>query len=611
MTAYRIFALVRLIRDAFHMAGPYRRWLLAIVGIAMVIAAIDAGLVVIAIPLIAEIGNVAGELPPLLLWAKKVYQALNPAGDPTWVLIALVLLMIQARILEACQQTLILWANARILTFIRTTIINKVLSARFGLLDRMDLGALRQIIASETSRVVQAIGEITRYIARLLAVSIKCLFLVYLSPVLTLLFFALAVLWMPVKFVSSRYIGQRSEISIDAALGFMGLLNEMLSGIRQIKLQNRQPEFLEHLRGISDRELTNMAKARICNNWEPAAILVLALACVIGIIVLNRHYAVVEFGVLIGYLMMVARTIPDIAALAQASNAIVQNRRSVQHVARFFNLGDAQHERRDGVIVDPAAIDEIRMNKVSLSYVKETKVLDEICLSARRGELVALVGPSGSGKSSILHLLLSMYTPDSGEILVGGKSITEISPASLRRCIGIVSQDIHVFNTTIKDAIRGGETHLGDQEIVAAARAADAHDFIMALPDGYQTIVGERGSLLSGGQRQRIFLAQILARKTPVIVLDEATGALDPTSAARIHRQLEILRADKILLLITHRFDQVHNADRVYCLNEGRIVETGTYTELMAARHHFWRLANAQGAASEETSGENKAVAAR
>lgn len=597
MIGPRLAFFARLGADAFRMAGPYRGWLVLVVAISLAATAVEVALLLIAIPLVSDVFKSGGEMPALFAWAKGVYRLLNPVGDPTRVVIVLIVLMIQSRILEACQQTLQVWANARILTFIRITIVDKVLAARFGLIDRMQLGALRQIIASEASRVTQVIGDITRLVARVLALVVKCLLLAYLSPSLTIVFLVLAAVLAPLKVFSVRYIRARSQLSVDSALAFMDRLNETLNGIRQVKLQNRQREFSGSLRDASDRQLVNMAKARILNSWEPAMILVLALACVIGVIAANARFAFIEFGILLGYLLMLYRTLPDVTSAAQAVNSIVQNQPGVVYVSRFFNLGEGQRERSGGITLDPGEIDEIRMRDVTLSYVKDEKVLDGITLRARRGEFVAIVGPSGAGKSSILHLLLSMYAPDSGKVSVGGTDIAELSPDSLRRCIGLVSQDLHVFNTTIREIVGGGNAALTEEDIVRATKAADAHDFVAALPDGYDTVVGDRGATLSGGQKQRVFLAQILARGTPVIILDEATSALDAASAARILHGLQTNRADRILVVITHRLNQVREADRIYFLKEGRIRETGTYHELIAARGEFWRLAAVQNEA--------------
>ena len=333
-----------------------------------------------------------------------------------------------------------------------------------------------------------------------------------------------------------------------------------------------------------------MAKARILNSWEPAIILVVGLACIAGVVGANRAMEFIDLGILVGFLTLTYRTLPDITAAAQAANSILQNQPSVTHTARFFNLGAAQQEIENGLLVDPDEIDEVRIENVSLSYVEDTRILDRINFSARRGELIAIVGPSGAGKTSILHLLLSMYQPDSGEIFIGKHAITDVNPTSLRNCVGLVSQDVHVFNNNIREVIRGGDKSLSDDDVVAAAKEAKADQFIQNLPEGYDTIVGERGGQLSGGQRQRVFLAQILARGTPVIILDEATSSLDEDTSTKVLHSLERSRRDKILIVITHKIDQIKNADRIYYIEDGRISASGTYEILSSECAGFRKL---------------------
>jgi ATP-binding cassette, subfamily B, multidrug efflux pump len=586
----RIIALKNLATQAYNMTGPYKGWIVLIVFISLVMTAIDAALMLLAIPFAQDLFGGDGDLPQLFSWGKEFYRELNPGNDPIWVVLVLIILMIQVRIVEACQTSLIIWANARIMTFIRLTITDKVLSAQFRLIDRMELGALRQIIASESSRVVQAVSDITRFISRVLAIAAKGLMLIHLSPILTAIFFSLAILFFPIKVFNSRCISRWSQTSIDSALKFMDRLNETLSGIRQVKLQNRQEEFLHGIREQSIIENVNMAKARMLNSWEPAIILVIGLICIVGIIAVNRALEFINLGILIGFLMLTYRTLPDITIAAQAANSILQNQPSVVHTARFFNLGEAQQEAKSGRTVDPNEVDEIRIENVSLSYVKEKQVLNSINFSAKRNEFIAIVGPSGAGKSSILHLLLSMYQPDSGHIFIGKHDIADVSPTSLRDCVGLVSQDVHVFNNSIRETIRAGDSSVSDDDVVVAAREAEADAFIKSLPNGYDTIVGERGGRLSGGQRQRVFLAQILARGTPVIVLDEATSSLDNDTSDRVLQSLEKLRPNKILIVITHKIDQIRNADRIYYLKDGQISASGTYDHLTTTNDGFKNL---------------------
>lgn len=220
--------------------------------------------------------------------------------------------------------------------------------------------------------------------------------------------------------------------------------------------------------------------------------------------------------------------------------------------------------------------------------------LDHINLQVRPGETVALVGPSGAGKSTVFQLLLRFYDPQSGQIELDGEPITQLSLADLRQRIGIVPQDSTIFSTSALENIRYGRPDASDAEVHAASRAAHAHDFITALPEGYDTFLGERGVRLSGGQRQRISIARAILKNAPLLLLDEATSALDTESERAVQAALEEAMKDRTTLVIAHRLSTVVNADRIIVLEAGGIVDQGTHAELMARNGLYAKLAAMQ-----------------
>jgi ATP-binding cassette subfamily C protein CydCD len=222
--------------------------------------------------------------------------------------------------------------------------------------------------------------------------------------------------------------------------------------------------------------------------------------------------------------------------------------------------------------------------------------LDEVSLRVEEGEMVALVGPSGAGKSTVVALLLRFFDPARGGIRVGGIDIRDLPLASLRERIAVVSQDTHLFPGTVADNLRIARPEAGLDELVDAARAANAHDFIQALPEGYDTEVGERGALLSGGQRQRIAIARALLKNAPILVLDEATSSVDAASEQAIQDALERLFRNRTTLVIAHRLSTIRKADRILVLDSGRVVEEGRHEALLADGRRYARLAQAQGA---------------
>ena len=261
-------------------------------------------------------------------------------------------------------------------------------------------------------------------------------------------------------------------------------------------------------------------------------------------------------------------------------------------VDRIFDLLDspAEPERYadlpglagTAALTAPASDALIAFDQVTFAYNSDQPVLDRLALRVRQGQVVAFAGPSGGGKSTILKLLLGCYPVKEGGILVAGKPLNAYALSDLRELFAYVPQDAYLFSGNILENIRYGKLSASDEEVKAAARAAYAHDFISEFPDGYQTIVGERGARLSGGQRQRIAIARALLKDAPILLLDEATSALDTESEQVVQKALETLMIGRTTLVVAHRFSTIIHADIIYVIDGGRVVEQGSHAELLA-----------------------------
>lgn len=260
-----------------------------------------------------------------------------------------------------------------------------------------------------------------------------------------------------------------------------------------------------------------------------------------------------------------------------------QYQNGVTGFERFIEIMDTEPEMDPEFAKDIKRADgHIEFKNVTYGYNEEIDVLKDISLDIPKGKTFALVGPSGGGKTTICHLIPHFYNVEKGEILIDGQEIHNITLESLRRNIGIVQQDIYLFNASIRDNILYGRLDATEEEVIEAAKRANIHDYIMSMPDGYDTVIGERGVKLSGGQKQRLSIARVFLKNPPILILDEATSALDNTTEILIQQSLDELCKGRTTLVVAHRLSTIKNADEIAVISDGKITEQGTHDELIA-----------------------------
>jgi subfamily B ATP-binding cassette protein MsbA len=306
------------------------------------------------------------------------------------------------------------------------------------------------------------------------------------------------------------------------------------------------------------------------------------------------------------FLVFLGAVLSSMDPLRKVSRANNDLQIGLAAASRIFDILDTRPkvlDPEDGFVLETFE-GFIRYEDVRFSYETGDEVLKGIDLSIRRGEVVAIVGPSGAGKSTLLDLLPRFYDPTGGRVTIDGHDLREVDTASLRRLLGIVTQETILFNDTVRNNIAYGLDGADDQAVIDAAKAANAHDFISAMPDGYDTQIGERGVMLSGGERQRIAIARAILKNPPILILDEATSSLDTESERLVQGAIEHLLRGRTVLVIAHRLSTVANADRIIVIEAGAISETGTHQDLMergGLYRHLYDMQFRNGGISDET----------
>jgi ATP-binding cassette subfamily B protein len=385
-----------------------------------------------------------------------------------------------------------------------------------------------------------------------------------------------------------REVMQRQYFSLATIIGVMRETAQGIGIVKAFQLEDRQRQRM----GDGITAVERMGNKIVAAQAGMNGLVEVLAGLAIGLIVLYAGWRNFAFGDTPGqFFAFIAALLMASDPLRRLSRLQLQLTAATVGAQMMYNLLDRPATETASPAPDLIIRDgEIRFEKVAFSYTPGTPVLDDLTFLAPAGRTTALVGASGGGKTTILNLLQRFWTPDRGTVSIDGQSTAEVSLSSLRGQIALVSQDVFLFDGTIRDNIRAGRREASDEQVVAAARSAHADAFIRSLPKGYDTNVGELGTQVSGGQRQRIALARAFLKDVPIILLDEPTSALDSETELVIQRGLSELTRGRTTLMIAHRLSTVLGADLIHVIEGGRVVESGTHEQLLRARGAYARL---------------------
>ncbi|HEV8524382.1 MAG TPA: ABC transporter ATP-binding protein, partial [Terriglobales bacterium] len=381
----------------------------------------------------------------------------------------------------------------------------------------------------------------------------------------------------------------------DKLADVQNILHETITGNRIVKAFGMELWESLRFRGAASKLFrANLRSVRAAALTSPLMDLMGAAAIALLLLV-GRDYIkaqVFTAGTFLAFIIAVFKLYDPVRKLALFNNNFQQALGASSEIFRFMDEEDEVREKPRALALPPFQ-ESVRFDHVSFAYA-ERQILRDIDLEVRRGEVLAIVGSSGAGKTTLVHLIPRFFDVTGGRILLDGHDIRDVTLASLRAQIGIVTQDTILFNDTVRNNIAYGQPHVSHHAVIDAAKAALAHDFIERMPEGYNTVIGERGLRLSGGERQRIAIARALLKNAPILILDEATSALDTESEALVQSALHNLMTGRTVFVIAHRLSTVRRADRIVVMENGTITDIGTHEDLMGRLGTYRRLHDLQ-----------------
>ena len=565
---------------------PYRIVFVLSVVLMVMTGLLEGATSLLLVPIFDKLSKVGG-IPSGILDFKRY---LPSGGEETWHIIALLLVgfTLAKGVTEYFSSYSMSYIGQNVIADLRAALYDHIIRQSASFFALRPTNELTAHLMSDAALVERAVSDTLRDLLRE-SVSMV-VYLVLLFKFNWRLAAAILLLAPPVAYLTTsfnrrlrRYLHSRQESGAE----MLDVAQEAISSQRVVKAFGMEAYESERFSRTAREQMRDQLSAMRIYFLSPIVLETLGIVAVAGLLIYAQRSieaGQMSPGEFIAFLFCMFKSYDPIRRLSRLQHDLQQGLTSA---ARIFNVMDEQMEMRDRA--DAIGLErfsrEIEFQKVSFHYGAgfDLPVLKELSFKVRAGEMVAIVGQSGAGKSTMTNLIPRFYDPSEGRVLIDGSDLRDVQLASLRRQVAIVTQEVHLFNDTVRANIAYGSygRHDSDAKIKEAARAALADDFINKLPSGYQTVVGERGLILSGGQRQRIAIARAILKDAPILILDEATSALDTESEMLVQQALNNLMVGRTTIVIAHRLSTVRRADRIIVMDAGRIAEVGSHQELL------------------------------